>query len=256
MKEIDEAFKQTTKILLGAELEEFENYSEWLFEHVPRPIKTKSSLSGKEVYVAPPRCFAKTGFDPKKAIDLDEMEQIKPIAKTLQDFDGLSYKAIACKYSAPIAVYCGNYRYSPFQNIEKSSGAGKGMNILNCEDVYLDVKYIANSYYVNYSERIFGCVSLTFSKYCINCYNSTNLTRCFEMDGCTNCSDSYFCHNSEALSNCLFCFNAKSLRYAIGNIIFAKEEYMRLKSIILGEISSKLENSKKLDLNIYNLGCK
>ncbi|MFH0817693.1 MAG: hypothetical protein V1909_03600, partial [Candidatus Micrarchaeota archaeon] len=87
------------------------------------------------------------------------------------------------------------------------------------------------------------------------CYNSVKLTRCFEMDSCRSCSDSYFSHNCEGLSNCMFCFNAKSLRYAIGNVEVGREQYMKIKKRVLDEIVKKLEKDKNLDLDIYNIGC-
>ncbi len=54
----------------------------------------------------------------------------------------------------------------------------------------------------------------------------------------------------------MFCFNAKNLSYAIGNVQLQKEQYLRLKKIVLEEIAGKLEKEKQLDLSIYNVGCK
>ena len=51
----------------------------------------------------------------------------------------------------------------------------------------------------------------------------------------------------------MFCFNAKSLSYAIGNVELGKEKYLEIKKKILEEIHSKLKKDKRLDLNIYNI---
>ena len=53
----------------------------------------------------------------------------------------------------------------------------------------------------------------------------------------------------------MFCFNAKSLRYAIANKEYPKEEYLRIKKLILDELNSRLEKSKKLEMSIFNIGC-
>ena len=49
--------------------------------------------------------------------------------------------------------------------------------------------------------------------------------------------------------------HAKSLRYAIFNKQYPKEEYLKIKKIIQNEIFSKLEKDKNLELNIFNIGC-
>ncbi|MDD5337635.1 MAG: hypothetical protein PHS02_04080 [Candidatus ainarchaeum sp.] len=100
---------------------------------------------------------------------------------------------------------------------------------------------------------MFGCDTIFDSAFCINCYHSVKLTRCFEMDSCRDCSDSCFCHNSEGLSNCMFCFNSKGLRYAIGNVEVGKEEYARMRKVLLDAIGKRLEKDKDLKLSIYNL---
>ncbi|MEW6529128.1 MAG: hypothetical protein AB1391_04515 [Candidatus Micrarchaeota archaeon] len=114
-------------------------------------------------------------------------------------------------------------------------------------------KNVAYSFWPKYAEHVFGTYMVFYSEYCINCYKSTKLKRCFEVDNSYNCSDCYFCYNCENLSDCMFCFNTKSKRYAIGNVEIGREQYMRIKKIVLGEITTKLENDKKLDLSIYNI---
>ena len=52
----------------------------------------------------------------------------------------------------------------------------------------------------------------------------------------------------------MFCFNTKSKRYAIGNIEYPKEEYMNIKSKIIKQLADELEETKKLDKNVYNIG--
>lgn len=53
----------------------------------------------------------------------------------------------------------------------------------------------------------------------------------------------------------MFCFNAKSLRYAIGNVEVGKEEYLKVKARILASIFERLEKEKRLAHSIFNIGC-
>lgn len=54
----------------------------------------------------------------------------------------------------------------------------------------------------------------------------------------------------------MFCFNVKAKRYAIGNVEYPKEEYLRVKKLVLDEIAAKLEKGKKLEWSIFNVGSK
>jgi hypothetical protein len=80
------------------------------------------------------------------------------------------------------------------------------------------------------------------------------VVRCFEVEGCNSCADAYFCHNCEGLSECMFCFNVKSKRYAIGNVEVGKEKYVQIKKTLLEQISGRLQKDKKLEWSIFNVG--
>jgi len=52
----------------------------------------------------------------------------------------------------------------------------------------------------------------------------------------------------------MFCFNAKNLRYAVGNVEVGRERFMEMKKKLLGEIARELEGKKGLRWGIYNIG--
>jgi len=54
----------------------------------------------------------------------------------------------------------------------------------------------------------------------------------------------------------MFCFNIKNKSYAIGNVEVGKEEYAKVKKMLLAEIGRRLEKDKKLKLDIYTIGAK
>ena len=89
--------------------------------------------------------------------------------------------------------------------------------------------------------------------FCIKCYNSAKLSRCFEVDSSRDCSDCYFCHNCENVHDSMFCFNIKNKRYAIGNVEMPREDYIKIKGKVLAEICGELARDGEVRLSIYSL---
>ncbi|PIN83161.1 hypothetical protein COV61_03915, partial [Candidatus Micrarchaeota archaeon CG11_big_fil_rev_8_21_14_0_20_47_5] len=127
-------------------------------------------------------------------------------------------------------------------------------NLYKIIDVFFS-KNAAYSVYSYYDENVFGCFRAFYSKFCINCYNSSNLSGCLETDSSARSSGCYFCHNVENLQDALFCSNVKNLRYAVGNVEVGREEFLRIKEILLEYIREKLAKEGKLELDVYNIGC-
>jgi hypothetical protein len=255
MEELEKAFSETTKLLLGTELQGIDGYGPWLGKRVPIPYKVDSALSGKEVWVPPPLNYLGKRFNPSRIISMDEMDNSNTSSFSPDDLKDATVQELLEKFIKPVAFYCGNYRYSTYENIEKSSGAGAGRNLYYAEDVYMDVKNVAYSNYALYCKNMFGCHSITQSTFCMHAYNSISVNRCVEIDACSNSSDLLFCHNCENVHDSIFCFNAKNLRKAIGNVQYPVEEYKRIKSSLLEQISEELEKTKSLKWDIYDIGC-
>ena len=75
------------------------------------------------------------------------------------------------------------------------------------------------------------------------------------MDTSTKCSDSFYCHNSEGLTDCMFCFNVKGKKYAIGNAMLAPDRYRQIRDSVVEQLADELEKNKKLKWDVYNVGC-
>ncbi len=253
MKEIEVEFRKATKILLGNELSDLESYAEWLGKRVPLPIKGKSAISNKEVWAPPSLNFLKRPVNMNKLFSLDEMQNLEQPRFKAEDLEDKNIREIGDMVKQ-IAFVCGNFRYQECENVENSSGAGGGRNLYHCEDVFLNTKNIAYANYALYCENSFGCKSIINSSFCIHVYNSSSITRCFEVDCCSNSSDLLFCHNCENVRDSMFCFNAKNLKNAIGNVQLKPDEYKRIKSMFLKEIYERLVKDKDLDFDIFNLG--
>ncbi len=251
--EMEKAFGETTKLLLGESLQGIDNYSKWLGNRVPLPHLSKSVVSGKEVWIPPALNFLNIEFDKSKTISMEEMDKVNVSPFTLKDLEGADIGQIVSKILPPVTYNTGNFRYQTNENVEKSSGAGGGRNLYYCEDVYLGVKNIGFANYTLHSENIFGAHGVSHSAFSIHVYNSTALSRCFEVDASSNSSDLLFCHNCENVHDSMFTFNAKNLRYAIGNVQLPMEKYKEIKQKILAELVKEIKEKKDIGFDIYNL---
>ena len=254
MKELERAFSQTTKLMLGTELQGLDDYRQWLGRRVPLPHQGKSALSGKEVWIPPARNYLGKEFNPSKIISMDEMGKacVSPFSPV--EVKAATVAGMLAKFTRPISFNCGNVRYQAHENVEKCSGAGGGRNLYYDEDVYQEVKNVAYSNYTLYSENMFGCHGVSHSSFCIHTYNSTAVNRCFEVDGCSNSRDLLFCHDCENVNDSMFCFNAKNLRFAIGNVPLPTERYRQVRALLSGGMAAELARSKALGWDIYNIG--
>jgi hypothetical protein len=250
-EELEKEFTGTCKLLLGAELNGLDDYGEWLGRRVPLPYPLKSAISEKEVWVAPPSNYAGKRF--ANVISYDEIDLANKTSFKYDDIKDSDTAEIIQKIIKPVAYFIGNFRYRTYENVDKCSGAGAGRNLYYGEDLFIDAKNLAYCNYAMYSQNMFGCHNVPYSQFGIHCYNSVNLTRAFEADCCYHSSDILFCHNSEALANCMFCFNVKNKRYAIANVEVGRDEYLRVKQILLDYIGKELKDKKYLETDIYNL---
>ncbi|MDD5172392.1 MAG: hypothetical protein PHF60_05145 [Candidatus ainarchaeum sp.] len=254
MKEIDAVFGETTKLLLGVELAKIDDYTEWLGRRVPLPSQAKSALSGKEVWIPPSFIYLRTSFNKSKIISMEEMERVTTSPFTAKDVTAASFSQLSSRLIKPVAFYVGNFRYQTFENVEKVSGGGGGRNLYFSEDVYHDVKNLAYCNYTLFSQNVFGSHNVTYSQFCIHAYNSTSVSRCFEVDGCSSSRDLLFCHNCENVSDSMFCFNAKNLKNAIGNIPVPQAKYREIKALVLADIRNQLLQTRKLEYDIFDIG--
>jgi len=250
MDEIEKAFRQTTRLVLGEELSGLVEYGKWLERHIEgRVVRKKSAVSDNWVHLPAVEFFDGMGSsvvtleeslllgERKLAHGEVEALNVRNASKMLSKISTSTPEIIFGKNIGSLECAC----YGPTQHCYKASFCWFSDRV-------------AYSYWPRTSENLFGCSNVVDCKYCINCYSSTKLVRCFEVSDSNGCADCYFSHNVENCENCMFCFNAKSLHYAIANKEVGKERYMQARKIVLEEIAKKLEKEKKLELDIYNIG--
>lgn len=249
MKEIEKAFESTCTVLFGKKFGPIKDYAPWLLERIEEELVLKSPLSGKKF------CAAGIPYYKKdlngRLLPLDESLEIGKKHISQSEAEGLSL-ANAKEKLGDIAYI--SSEISIGENIGVVECAGKVSSQFCYHGTYYTFcKYCAYSWWPRQSEYVFGAETLLSSKFCIKCYSSTNLTRCFEVSDSNNCSDCYFCHNCENVTEGLFCFNAKGLRYAIGNKQVSREEYARVKKMLLQFVAAELERKKKITGDIFSI---
>ena len=252
---IERAFSTTSKLVTGRALEGIDSYSKFLFRHVPRNVYVKSGLSGKSLVVAGFRAYLMDLYDiAPRILDQYEIDEIGKTAVRESVAENLAFDPQQLAKSLyPIA-------YSSLQkNAGKITNVKNGGIVISSEDCYegcafVQSKKCAYCYWPRESESIFGSAVLWSSAFCINCYYSKKLTRCFECDNCDSCSDTYFSHNCEGMRESMFCFNTKSLGYSIGNVQLPMDKYKKTKAAILEQIGAELEKEKDLKWDVFTLG--
>ncbi len=250
---IEDAFSKTCQLLFGRPLKGgIDRYSEWLMRHVPKIESHPSALSGKPVYRGDYCNYSDLPKD--RLILLDEGPLVEELKLSREEVDRLSFSTVHAVIGK-ISFFSPEYRDGTNTNIIECPTTGFASNCYRgLALVY--AKYAAYSFWPRDSEHVFGCKQMFDSGFCINCYYSIKLKRCFEMDDCRDCTDAYFCHNCENVHDSMFCFNVKNKKYAIGNAELGREKYLEIREKVLKELLGELEKNGDFRYDIYDIGAR
>jgi hypothetical protein len=105
-------------------------------------------------------------------------------------------------------------------------------------------KYLAYSTIGRRDNSVYGCNGVEESSHCLKCTRAFKSSRCFEVWMSQNCSECYYSSGLTGCTNCVFCFNAKNLRNAVGNLELPPEKYKAIKEKLLSEIAELLRTKK------------
>ena len=250
-KGVEKAFTDTMKLVLGVERKPIADFVPYLQERTMPVMKMKGKFgtwaynSGwplvKEI---PPSCLC----------TLDEaMAQVKPViteaelSLSLEKIEAIVSKNAVftldfvdgqCRDYVDVSqVIDSSEVYSSWDSTTSQRSA--------CSDGIIQSKYI------------FGCsLRQLDSEFCVKSCDITVCKRCFEIDNCTNCSACYFSHNLEGCEECILCSNVKGMRYAVLNKQLPREEYARIKKLVLDYVNSELDRKKKCGRSIFALADK
>lgn len=116
-------------------------------------------------------------------------------------------------------------------NIYGSDGVYNSQDIVNSKNL-LFCGSIQNSEFVACSQRSNSLA------YCIRAEDSKACSNSFNVIWSNKISNSFFIQDCFDLQDCIFCSHLSSKQYCIANMQFDKEEYLRLKDMILRWILS------------------
>ncbi|MFH1471241.1 MAG: hypothetical protein ABIF01_05815 [Candidatus Micrarchaeota archaeon] len=251
MTAIAEVFSKTTSIVLGKPLSGLDAFENYFSKNIKRIEKSTSAVSGRELYGEQIR-FSTDIINTGRAVKYFELEEIaNPVfPKRSVKIENLSLSNMP-DFIEPIAYLTPEEKHHS-KNIIECSSAHMALDCFRCSRAYHS-KHSCFSFWSRDAEYTVGCDSVRNSSFCMNCYNSFKLTRCFETDTSQESTGCYFCHNCENVHDSLFCFNTKNLRNAIGNVVVGKEVFSKTKDVLLAQILDELEKKKDFKWNIYNL---
>jgi len=247
---VEEAFAATTGIVLGKKRHSIKGYAPWLLRHAMKIKKVKGAFGSPTYKVEGlPIVYQ---FPADRLVTLNEGIESTKKPINIKPGEELDLKQLL-KRVAKVAYFSVEFIDGQNENCIDTPSIFTGSNVYKLWDA-TNSKYSAYSTGVVESEHIFGgSFRILKSQFCINCFDSTNLKGCFEVDASYSCRDCCFCHNCENVENGILCFNAKSLRYAVGNTQVGKEEYLRIKKLLLDYINAELDSKNGLGISVFSI---
>jgi hypothetical protein len=252
-KKVEEAWDSTNRILFGKEHGGIKRFAPWLLHRAMTVKKVKGAKGSPTYRVDGLPIIREVPSD--RLVTLQEGFEAakKPIA--INPGEDLELQELLARV-AKVALFSVEFVDGQNDNCVDTPTIFTGSHVYKLWDT-TNSKYSAYSTGVIESEHIFGgYLRLLRSQFCINCYDPTHLKGCFEVDNSYSSRDCYFCHNIENCSDCLFCFNVKSLQYAVGNVVVGKEQYARIKKIVIDHINKELDGKCGLEEDIFNFARK
>lgn len=247
-EKIEESFAATTKLLFGKPLASIAKYADWLKQRVPPAKAVPSAFGNGAAYVPEYGFFRKVPL--KNMVRYEQ--QPEAAKKNIGIVSGNETIASISGRLPLFAYFVPGFMEGTNLNVQDCSGCIDCLDLKNCYDPFTS-KRSAYAHSIIDSDSIFGMFRIIGSSFSMHCYNAYYMQRCFEMDHAIKCADSYFCHNVENLSDCMFCFNTKSKRYAIGNVELGKEKYFEMKKKLVAEMVAELEKNGRLKVDIYDV---
>lgn len=245
---VEKAFSEASKIVLGREREGIGNYVHYLQERA-LPVKKVRGKFGTDTY-RPETPLVNTIPAGSLCTREEAMGQNGPLATDDELALPLEKLAAAVMGRAAITLEMaeGTTREVPeiTQAIDStecwSSWDATSSQRSACSTGIIQSKYIFGGYF-----RILD------SEFCINCYDVVEAKRCFELDSSSKSSNCYFSHNLEGCEECILCCNLKGKRYAVLNQELPREEYLRLKKMLLDYVNAGLDRKKAVGRSVFRL---
>ncbi len=196
---------------------------------IPLPTKVKCNLSGKDTWI----------FSAEKNFKISSQEAVAERFKR----DGWVMPKRPIRSIDELLKYWKEINYLTAEKKINSKDVACSDGVYNSLEIYKSVSVfdskklifcykIVNSSYMLASRDSFGCsfgVRVNDSVYC---------SSSFEVSWSNKVSRSLFIHDSFDLYECMFCSHLRSKRYYIANMPFEKQEYFKIKKMVVDWILS------------------
>lgn len=247
-QKVEQGFQSTTSLILGKKRQSIKKYGEWLPRYGVGVRKIIGALGSPTYKIDWMPLVARIPAD--RLVTRGEGVKSSEKGIELADAESPSLKQMAEKASK-VAYFSVEFVDGQNENCIDTPSIFTGSNTYKVWDV-TNGKNSAYSGGVVWSEHIYGGgLRMLRSQFCICCNDSTSLKGCFEVDSSYSTRDSYLCHNVENIDNGILCFNSKALRYAVGNVEVGKDEFMRIKKMLLDYINKELDAKNSCSLSIF-----
>ena len=249
--DINQAWKETCRVVLGGEIGELQDYEKYLLRYVEPTQTQKSFISAKSVSLAYAPFAKSARFISYDELGLYEKYLSGPGRKlainSIKDIDSI------LSAMGEAFAYCGDMHVGNCQDISQSDRCENAQVVYRSNEVY-DSKFVACSSLSRFDSFVFGSSWLGESNYLIKCFYTHKLARSMETYRVLVSSDCYYSSNLEGCSDCLFSFNQRNKSRLIGNTAFPAADYAAYKAKLLGEMRDTLKRKKTLPSIISFLG--
>ncbi|MCX6771039.1 MAG: hypothetical protein NTX79_03215 [Candidatus Micrarchaeota archaeon] len=248
---VQKAWDATCRLVLGQEMGDITRFKEWLLRHNYRIRKVQSVLGSGEIPAASYENLK--ALPDSRYVNIDERAPLTRLLKFTEKEAGAFTLANAGKTLSRIAYITSQFHEGTILNVY---GCPLVMWSSDCEEVHgcIFMKRSAYSTWGRDSEHLFGSAFVLDSGFNIKCYNSFKLKGCFEVDSARSSAGCYYCHNVENCHDSIFCSNVKNLRYAVCNKEVGKEEFARVKAMLLARVVGELKEKGGCAADVYSIG--
>jgi hypothetical protein len=249
---VQKAFDSTCGIVLGAPIGNLPARKAWLAKHNIPIRKVQSVLGSGEIQAGSYENLK--ALSDSRYVNIDEMRQLANLLKLTEKEAGVLTFANAGKTLGRILYITPQFHDGTIMNAYECPIVTWSSD---CEAVHgcIFMKRSAYSTWGRDSEHLFGCAFCYDSGFNVKCYNSFKIRNCFEVDSARSSTGCYYCHNIENCHDAILCSNAKNLRYAVCNVEVGKEEFSRVKALLLSRVNAEIAKTGGCAMDVYSI-CK
>lgn len=190
---------------------------------VPMADKVKCALSGEDTW--------------SFSAESDKIASQKAIAEIFKKNEWVKKRKLLNSIEDVLRAwkeinYITGEKYISSKEVSESDGIYNSVFVHQSVAVF-DSKNIIFSYKIFDSNYMLACRDNSSCTLGIRVKESIYCSSCFEVSWSNKVSRSMFIHDSLDLHECLFCSHLRSKKYCIANMQFEKDEYLRIKKMVV-----------------------